>query len=43
MARDRHASIVDAIEAGDVATGVEVVTQHMAAAAERLFPPGSLA
>ncbi|MGY1623534.1 GntR family transcriptional regulator [Geodermatophilus sp. SYSU D00965] len=34
MARDRHAPIVDAIERGDVDAAVEVVDEHMAAAAE---------
>ena len=34
MARDRHAPIVDAIERGDVAAALQVVEEHMAAAAE---------
>jgi DNA-binding GntR family transcriptional regulator len=34
MARDRHAPIVDAIERGDVDAAVEVVDEHMTAAAE---------
>lgn len=34
MSRDRHAPIVDAIEAGDVDAAVEIVEQHMAVAAE---------
>jgi DNA-binding GntR family transcriptional regulator len=34
MARDRHAPIVDAIERGDVAAAVQVVDEHMTAAAE---------
>jgi DNA-binding GntR family transcriptional regulator len=39
MARDRHASIVDAIDKGDIAAGVEVVNHHMDTAAERLLHP----
>jgi DNA-binding GntR family transcriptional regulator len=35
MARDRHAPIVDAIERGEVEAAVNVVDEHMAAAAER--------
>lgn len=38
MAGDRHAPIVDAIEAGDVATAVDVVRHHMAKAAETYAP-----
>jgi DNA-binding GntR family transcriptional regulator len=34
MARDRHAPIVDAIERGDVPAALQVVEEHMAAAAE---------
>ncbi|MFZ3598468.1 GntR family transcriptional regulator [Streptomyces sp. BH104] len=34
MTRDRHAAIIDAIEAGDVAGAVAVVEEHMAVAAE---------
>jgi DNA-binding GntR family transcriptional regulator len=34
MASDRHAPIVDAIEAGDVEAAVRVVDEHMAAAAD---------
>jgi DNA-binding GntR family transcriptional regulator len=34
MARDRHAPIVDAIERADVAVALQVVDEHMAAAAE---------
>jgi DNA-binding GntR family transcriptional regulator len=34
MASDRHAPIVEAIEKGDIAAGLDVVEQHMAAAAE---------
>jgi DNA-binding GntR family transcriptional regulator len=34
MSEDRHGSIVDAIEAGDVATALAVVEDHMAVAAE---------
>ena len=34
MSRDRHAPIIDAIEAGDVPAAVEVVKQHMAVAAD---------
>lgn len=34
MAGDRHAPIVDAIEAGDTATAVGIVEDHMASAAE---------
>jgi DNA-binding GntR family transcriptional regulator len=35
MARDRHAPIVDSIERGDVTAALQVVDEHMAAAAER--------
>jgi DNA-binding GntR family transcriptional regulator len=38
MSRDRHRSIVDAIESGDVPVAVKVVEQHMAAAAEQYAP-----
>ena len=38
MAGDRHAPIVDAIEAGDVATAGDVVRPHMAKAAETYAP-----
>jgi DNA-binding GntR family transcriptional regulator len=38
MSRDRHASIVDAIEGGDVAAAVAVVEQHMAGAAMQYAP-----
>ncbi len=38
MSRDRHASIVDAIEGGDVPSAVAVVEQHMAAAAMQYAP-----
>jgi DNA-binding GntR family transcriptional regulator len=34
MARDRHAPIVDAVERGDLAAAVQVVDEHMTAAAE---------
>ena len=34
MAGDRHAPIVDAIEAGDTARAVGIVEEHMASAAE---------
>ena len=34
MSRDRHAPIVDAIEAGDAATARAVLEEHMAVAAE---------
>ena len=34
MSRDRHSSIIDAIEKGDVPAAVAVVEEHMAAAAE---------
>lgn len=34
MAYDRHTLIVDAIDAGDVATAVQIVEQHMAVAAK---------
>jgi DNA-binding FadR family transcriptional regulator len=39
MAQDRHSTIVDAIESGDVQGALEVVQQHMAGAAE-LYAPG---
>lgn len=35
MARDRHAPIVDAIEAADVAGALQVVEEHMTSAADR--------
>lgn len=35
MARDRHAPIVDAIEAADEAAALRVVEEHMSAAADR--------
>ncbi|MEK6439230.1 GntR family transcriptional regulator [Pseudonocardia sp. T1-2H] len=38
MSRDRHTSIVDAIESGDVPVATKVVEQHMAAAAEQYAP-----
>ncbi len=34
MARDRHAPIIDAIDRGDVPAALDVVEQHMIAAAE---------
>jgi DNA-binding FadR family transcriptional regulator len=39
MSRDRHLPIVDAIERGDLSAAVQVVEQHMAAAAEQYAPP----
>jgi DNA-binding GntR family transcriptional regulator len=38
MSRDRHAPIVDAIEAGDLAAATAVVEHHMAAAADQYAP-----
>ena len=38
MARDRHAPIVDAIAGGDVTVAMDVVEQHMAAAARQYAP-----
>jgi DNA-binding GntR family transcriptional regulator len=38
MARDRHAPIVDAIADGDVTVAMNVVEQHMAAAARQYAP-----
>ena len=38
MVRDRHVPIVDAIERGDAPAAVQVVEQHMAAAAEQYAP-----
>ncbi len=38
MSRDRHTSIVDAIESGDVPSAVAVVEQHMAEAAVQYAP-----
>ena len=38
MSRDRHAPIVEAMGAGDVATAVQVVEQHMTAAAAQYAP-----
>jgi DNA-binding GntR family transcriptional regulator len=38
MSRDRHAPIVEAIERGDVSAAMQVVEQHMAAAAEQYAP-----
>ena len=38
MARDRHAPIVDAIADGDVTAAMNVVEQHMAAAARQYAP-----
>jgi DNA-binding GntR family transcriptional regulator len=34
MARDRHAPIVDAIEAADAAEALRIIEEHMTAAAE---------
>jgi DNA-binding GntR family transcriptional regulator len=41
MSRARHLPIVDAIERGDLNTAVQVVEQHMAAAAEQYAPADS--
>lgn len=38
MSRDRHAPIVDAIERGDVNAAMQVLEEHMAAAAEQYAP-----
>ena len=38
MSRARHAPIVDAIESGDVPAAVDVIEQHMAAAAAQYAP-----
>jgi DNA-binding GntR family transcriptional regulator len=38
MARDRHLPVVEAIERGDVNAAVQVVEEHMAAAAEQYAP-----
>ena len=38
MSRDRHTPIVDAIESGDVPAAVDVIEQHMAAAAAQYAP-----
>jgi DNA-binding GntR family transcriptional regulator len=41
MSRDRHSSIIDAIESGDVAAALRVVEKHMTAAAGHFAGPDS--